>query len=204
MELTQQLINLNGHIGQKLFRSDKLPRDVLFSMVSPDIYMSRQYFSKPKTTKKSSSIKKAKKNLMKLIDDTSEGIEKLVSSVETFANASKENFISDNKYISDKKQNSLKRGFSKLYTAFMNYGKKAYETVKKKKNQVIKNVKLTMLKIIKIAEQVHAELTPMWNMPMFTFKDLDTLAPAVSPHISISAGDSKYENGYSYIKYRID
>ena len=63
-------------------------------------------------------------------------------------------------------------------------------------------VKLTLQKILKVAEYVMCLCSPHWNKVEGSPEDMDSRAYAVSQKESVSSENAKYENGYVFIKYR--
>jgi len=96
----------------------------------------------------------------------------------------------------------IKLSLKNLYSTFVSYAKSTYSEAFSSTKKVVEGpVKITMLKLIRVYEYILTALNPQWNKVPGSPDDLDSLAPAITNHISDSES-AKYSSSYSVIKYR--
>ncbi len=193
----------------------------LFSLMrsGSEIYLSNNSISDkkcPETKIKSKNLlKKTRNSLLKLLPKAkNDGIEELIAGLKENINEKKgladieeQIAISNLKEVNYSKpaqaeKFSVTKALKKLYTTFVNYGKKGYEAVKINANKVVDNVKITVHKLAKLCEYLLAKTNPQWNMPWGSKFDLDVLSSTMSPDGSVTEENKQYQVGYGYLRYR--
>ena len=96
----------------------------------------------------------------------------------------------------------IKSAVKSLYSTFVGYAKASYGSIVSGSRRVDGFVKLTLQKILKVAEYVMCLCSPHWNKVEGSPEDMDSRAYAVSQKESVSSENAKYEHGYVFIKYR--
>ncbi|MCH8067505.1 MAG: hypothetical protein IIC69_02885 [Nanoarchaeota archaeon] len=96
----------------------------------------------------------------------------------------------------------IKSSFKSLYSTFVGYAKATYGSIVSRSRKIDGFVKLTLQKILKVAEYVMCLCSPHWNKVEGSPEDMDSRAYAVSQKESISSDNAKYENGYGFIRYQ--
>ena len=205
----------------------------LFSsmLTGSELYLSKKTtnYSKPLKKKKNGRLKKTKHNLLKLLTNPAEGIEKLLGSANSRKNIelSKElNEIQENinqelmeiqesiilkneapqesiesKYSSQPAKLSPAKTLRKFYMSFANYGKSSYSVIKTTTHKVVGNIKLTIFKIANTSLYLKASLNPQWNLALGSALDKDTHAPEESSNSSVNDEDAQYQTSYKYLRY---
>lgn len=108
-------------------------------------------------------------------------------------------------YNSKKKTttNLIKSALKDLYGTFVSYAKNTYSAVTSSAKKIVAGpVRVTMLKLIRVFEYILTALNPQWNKVPGSPQDLDTLAPAITNHITINKENFQYETGYAALMYR--
>jgi len=89
---------------------------------------------------------------------------------------------------------------AKLYTAFVSYTKVVYSGISSATKKIDGFVKLTLQKVLKVAEYVMCLTTPHWNKVEGSPEDMDSRATTVSQKASPT--DEKYIIGQEFLRYR--
>ena len=106
------------------------------------------------------------------------------------------------KYDSKEPVDEIKTALKNLYSTFVSYAKSAYSAAASYTQKVVTGpVKITMLKLIRVFEYILTALNPQWNKVPGSPQDLDTLAPAITNHISTGKDSLKYNSGYGALRY---
>ena len=200
------------------------------SMLNPaEIYLSKEIKSKTQSKSKLNSLKDT---ISKTIDNkmglfrkkaaVEESIDKEIEiALEDTRNPAQKNVIDEiltkeentgflskimNYNMQEKKaKDEVKSALKNLYNIFISYAKSTYTAMHSVSKKIIQGpVKITLLKFIRVFEYILASLNPQWNKVAGSIEDLDTLAPAVSNHISINRDDFQYESGYGALRYRAE
>ena len=206
-----------------------LVMDLQFSsMLNPtETYLSREFQDKPKTAKsKAKKLLDIPKSVGKKMNLFRKQIKKdtsLDTEIETAIEHTRHEYgsrIDINKLLLEEefKKSSQKLFeyetleqdapaekslFKNLYTTFVSYAKGSYTKASSTTKKMVEGpVKITMLKLIRVFEYVMTALAPQWNRVPGSPEDLDTLAPPITNHISLSGDDLKYDLAYSTLKYR--
>jgi len=99
--------------------------------------------------------------------------------------------------------NLIKSALKDLYGTFVSYTKNTYSAVTSSTQKIIQGpVKVTMLKLIRVFEYILTALNPQWNKVPGSPQDLDSLAPAITNHITINKENIQYGSWYGAFKYR--
>lgn len=193
-------------IGSLLFSSMQNPAEM---------YLSKEIKSKSKTSK----IKNLKGTIDKKISDLfrkKADNKSLDNEIETAMNNMKnpeqENII-DKLFAEEVPQvkagkydvnapEEIKSAFKSLYSTFVGYAKAAYGSIISGSRRVDGFVKLTLQKILKVAEYIMCLTTPHWNKVEGSPEDMDSRALTVSQKESVSPENAKYEIGHGFIKYQ--
>lgn len=221
-------------------RNDIWSGDLLYSqlfsslLTGSELYLSNTSFPRIRNTAKKSKpglLKRTKDNLLNLLTNPTDGIEKLVTTADSKKNIdmehelmeiqenidlNKEHTIDLNKEFdidvneehTELKYSSTASNFSpikalrKFYASFVNYGKKGYAAIKTNTNKVVGNVKITIYKFANTSWFLKASLNPQWNFAPASALDKDAHAPAETSNASISEENAQYEIGYRYLRYR--
>lgn len=201
-------------------------------LTGSELYLSKKTTIKPKLKKNKNGklLKKTTNNLLKLLTNPAEGIEKLLGSANSRKNIElskelneihenmnqelmeiQENIILKNeapqesiesKYSSQPAKFSPVKALKKFYVSFANYGKSSYSVIKTTTNKVVGNIKLTIFKMANTSLYLKASLNPQWNLALGSALDKDTHAPEEAANSSISEENAQYQTGYKYLRYR--
>ena len=202
-------------------------------LTGSELYLSKKATNYPKPLKKKKNgrlLKKTKNNLLKLITNPAEGIEKLLGSANSRKNIElskeldelqenmnqelneiQENIILKNeapqesiesKYSSQTAKLSPVKALRKFYMSFANYGKSSYSVIKTTTNKVVGNIKLTIFKMANTSLYLKASLNPQWNLALGSALDKDTHAPEEAANASVSEENAQYQTGYKYLRYK--
>jgi|SRR3989338_3760966 len=94
------------------------------------------------------------------------------------------------------------RAFRSTYFSFTNYADKSYKAAAPSGRKRDTFVKLTLLKVIRLYEQLTAILQPQWNKVEGSPEDMDSRAMTMSQKDSIGSDNARYEFGYQFLHYR--
>lgn len=205
MITTKRESDLSGILSTLLFSSMHDPTES---------YLSQDFLSEPGISKK-----KVLKSTLISIDKKISSLFKKKSSVKSIDNEVEsaltkaknlepeiENLVTkmfDYEEIEKKPVDLVKTALKNLYSTFVSYAKGTYSAVAASTEKVIMgNVKITMLKLIRVWEYILTALNPQWNRVPGSPEDLDTLAPAITNHIHITGESAKYDSAYVAMRYR--
>ena len=200
---------------QSNFTTNIISSLLFSSMQNPaEMYLSREIKSKPQTAIKNlkGTIDKKISDLFRKKADNKSLDNEIETAMNNMKNPEQENII-DKLFAEEVLQvkagkynvnapEEIKSAFKSLYSTFVGYAKAAYGSIVSGSRRVDGFVKLTLQKILKVAEYIMCLTTPHWNKVEGSPEDMDSRALTVSQKESVSSENATYEIGYGFIRYQ--